>query len=73
MVAQYALSDQVRMKKTHPCGSDLFEIIRVGADIKIKCLGCGHIVMMSRKDFEKRAKALIKPVEEQESGTEEKR
>lgn len=54
-----SLGDIVQMRKAHPCGSDRWEIIRTGADIKIKCLGCGRIVMLDRPEFEKRVKKLI--------------
>jgi len=47
------------MKKQHPCGSNQFEIIRVGADIKIKCTGCGRIVMIPRSKFTKEAKKIV--------------
>jgi hypothetical protein len=48
------------MKKQHPCGSYNFEVIRLGADIKIKCDGCGRIVMIPRSKFVKGAKKIIK-------------
>lgn len=54
------LEDVVQMRKKHPCGSDLWTVIRVGADIKIKCNGCGRIVMMDREVFSKRCKKLVK-------------
>ncbi|MGR3742493.1 DUF951 domain-containing protein [Companilactobacillus sp. DQM5] len=54
----YDLGDIVTMKKPHACGENRWEIIRMGADFKIKCLNCGHIVMMSRKDFEKKIKGI---------------
>ena len=47
------LNDIVEMKKGHPCGENRWQIIRVGADIKIKCLGCSRIVMIERNKFEK--------------------
>ncbi len=58
---QYKLNDIVEMKKPHPCSSKskLFEIIRLGADIKIKCCGCGNIIMLERNDFNKKAKKII--------------
>ena len=47
---EYKLNDIVEMKKPHPCKkSNQWQIIRMGADIKIKCLGCGAIVMFSRR------------------------
>ena len=59
MVEQFDLGDIVQMKKPHPCGSDRWKIIRTGADVKIKCLGCGRIVMLSRADFVKRSAKLV--------------
>jgi len=54
------VGDIVKTKKKHPCGSSLWQVIRVGADIKIKCEGCGHIVMLSRENFEKIGKVITK-------------
>ena len=53
------LGDIVRMRKAHPCGSADWTVIRVGADIKIKCQGCGRIVMLERPAFEKRLKKVL--------------
>lgn len=55
----YKLGDKVVLKKGHPCGTNEWEIIRVGADFKIKCLGCNHIVMLPRKTFEKSVKKYL--------------
>lgn len=66
MPKTFNLGDIVQMKKTHPCGSSEWEITRLGADIKIKCMGCGRIVMLPRMKFEKDVKKIIKeniPVE----------
>lgn len=60
MVKEFYLGDIVEMKKQHPCGSKDWEVIRLGADIKIKCLGCNRIVMLPRSQFEKRVKKIIK-------------
>ena len=61
MIENYGLNDIVQMKKDHPCRkSHYWRIIRVGADIKIKCLGCGNVIMLSREDFNKKAKKIIK-------------
>ena len=57
---EFNLGDIVETRKQHPCGSRQWEIIRVGADIKIKCLGCGRIVMLPRPKFEKSVKKIIK-------------
>lgn len=59
MVKEFDVGDKVEMKKQHPCGSKVWEIIRVGADIKIKCTGCGRIVMLPRSKFEKNAKKIV--------------
>ena len=53
----------VEMKKQHPCGNHNFEVIRLGADIKIKCTGCGRIIMLPRSKFIKGAKKIIESVE----------
>lgn len=60
MVKEFFLGDIVDMKKQHPCGGYAWEVIRVGADIKIKCCTCGRIVMLPRNVFEKRVKKLVK-------------
>ncbi len=59
MITEYELGNVVQMKKQHPCGSFEWEIIRLGADIKIKCKGCGRMVMLPRSKFEKDAKKLV--------------
>ena len=59
VMEEIRLGDRVRMRKTHPCGSDEWTVIRIGADIKIKCLGCGRIVMLERAVFTKRRKKTI--------------
>lgn len=64
-MSAYDLHDIVEMKKQHPCKkSNEWEIIRMGADIKIKCLGCGAIIMFSRREFEKKLKKIIKKASE---------
>lgn len=54
----YKLGSVVIMKKAHPCKSNQFEIVRVGADIKIKCINCGRVVMMPRVEFNKKVKKV---------------
>ncbi|MBR4361021.1 MAG: DUF951 domain-containing protein [Clostridia bacterium] len=53
------LGDVIQTRKPHPCGSDTWVVIRTGADIKMKCQGCGRIVMLDRQVFIKRRKKLI--------------
>lgn len=57
----YSVGDVVELKKEHPCHarSKQFEIVRVGADIKIKCLGCGNVLMLTRDKFNQRLKRIV--------------
>jgi hypothetical protein len=59
MVMEIKLGDVVRLKKKHPCGSDQWRVVRLGADIGIKCLGCQRRVLLERPVFERRVKAFI--------------
>ena len=59
-IMQYEVGDIVKLKKKHPCGSFEWEILRVGADFRLKCLGCEHQVMMERKLVEKSTKEIRK-------------
>lgn len=56
----YEVGDIVKLKKQHPCGANEWEILRVGADFRLKCIGCGHQVMIARKLVEKNTKDLKK-------------
>ena len=62
----YEVGDIVKLKKPHPCGSHEWEILRVGADFRLKCQGCGHQVMVSRKLVEKNTKGLTKKESQKE-------
>lgn len=57
------IGDVVELKKEHPCGSKQWEIMRTGADFRIKCLGCNHQVMIPRPKLEKSIKKIVKSVE----------
>lgn len=57
------VGDTLLMKKNHPCGSDLMKVLRVGADFKLKCAGCGHELMTPRSKCEKKIKKIIKSEE----------
>jgi len=59
----YEVSDIVKLKKSHPCGSSEWEIMRVGADFRLKCEGCGHQIMIARILVEKNTKELKKACE----------
>ena len=64
MTYQYEVGDIVKLKKQHPCGSSEWEILRVGADFRLKCTGCGHQIMIARKLVEKNTRNLQKKSEE---------
>ena len=59
MPDRFAIGDVVEMKKPHPCGSKEWEVLRTGADFRIKCKGCGHTVMIPRTKFEKGVKKIL--------------
>ena len=61
----FEVGDVVKLKKPHPCGSHEWEILRVGADFRLKCMGCGHQVMTERKMVEKNARGLTKAVDQE--------
>ncbi|MDO5120608.1 MAG: DUF951 domain-containing protein [Erysipelotrichaceae bacterium] len=65
IVPKYGLGDVVEMKKEHPCHkSKYWNVIRMGADIKIKCQGCGAVIMFERHEFERKLKRVIEHVSE---------
>lgn len=59
----FQLNDIVQMKKTHPCGENRWKVIRMGADIRIKCQGCGHSVLLPRRRFEQKMKKVLESAE----------
>ena len=61
ILMEYNIGDIVRTKKQHPCGSKLWEITRVGVDFKLKCQGCGHVIMIERQ---KALKMITKKIEQ---------
>ena len=52
------VGDILTMKKKHPCGSDKWSVLRIGADFKMKCCGCGHEIMSARSKIEKNIKKI---------------
>lgn len=55
----YLVGDIVQMKKSHPCGANDWEVLRVGADFKLRCNECKHIIMIPREKFEKSVKRIL--------------
>ena len=54
------VGDILTMKKTHPCGAKQWQVLRTGADFKLRCLGCGHEVMGPRSKFEKSIRQVLR-------------
>lgn len=50
---------QVRLRKAHPCGSTDWEVMRAGAEVRLRCLGCERVVVLSRRAFDKRLKTVL--------------
>lgn len=59
---EFDLYDIVEMKKPHPCGENRWKVIRMGMDIRIKCEGCSHSVLMPRKEFVRKMKKSLKNI-----------
>ena len=67
MADRFDVGDIIKMKKPHPCGSQEWEILRVGADFRLKCMGCGHQIMVPRKLVEKNTRQMTFTKSELES------
>ena len=63
MKQEFSLNDEVIMKKPHACKTNLWVVTRIGADVKIKCVNCGRIIMMSRTKFVKGLKNILEKKE----------
>ena len=57
---EYKLNDILVFKKTHPCGSDSWKVLRIGSDMKLECVGCKRVIMIRRLDVNKRVKKIIR-------------
>ena len=64
MIETFALGDVVQMKKPHACGTNEWTVTRVGADVKLRCHGCGRVVMLDRADFMRMGKRVLRHGEE---------
>jgi hypothetical protein len=58
---KFTLGSKLVLKKGHPCGANEWEVIRNGADVKLKCAGCERVVMLDRPTVQKRIKKVINP------------
>lgn len=59
MPLELFINDVVRLRKPHPCGSTDWTVVRLGADIGLKCTGCGRRVLLPRRTLEKRLKTFV--------------
>lgn len=60
MPVDVQVGDFVRLRKPHPCGGYDWEVVRIGADIGLKCQTCQHRVLLTRHEFEKRLKTFVR-------------
>ncbi len=60
MTTEVTVGDVLRLKKPHPCGGYTWEVLRIGADFRLKCCCCGHVVMLPRNEVMRRVKAVEK-------------
>ncbi len=61
MFIKIEMGDIVRLRKPHPCGSFEWEVVRLGTDVGLLCLGCGRKVLLPRGTFNKRLKTILRP------------
>ena len=59
MLLRLQLGDVVRLRKTHPCGDDRWEVLRTGADFRLRCLGCRRMILVPRPKLEKSVKEVL--------------
>jgi hypothetical protein len=60
MLPDMGMGDVIRLKKPHPCGSTDWIVVRLGADIGLKCLGCGRRILLPRRDVARRMKGYVR-------------
>jgi len=70
-IVPVAVGETVRLRKPHPCGGRDWQVTRVGADIGLKCLTCGHVVFLDRETFERRVVVPASPATRDTSGGEQ--
>lgn len=63
MPIPFQVGDRLRLKKTHPCGTNDWKVIRIGADLRLQCLGCGRYVWLPRREVERRLREHF-PIDE---------
>ena len=64
-ILKISVGDKLKMKKKHPCSSDIFIVLRTGSDVRIKCTGCGRDLTIPRESLDKMVKKLLPKTEDQ--------
>jgi len=72
MPIEVHVDDTVRLRKVHPCGSYEWRVVRIGADIGLKCLGCGRRILLPRRTFERRLRSFVTRAVQVESEQEQR-
>ena len=60
MIIQFSKGDIIQMKKAHPCGEKRWKVLRTGMDFRLRCMGCGHEVMLPRQKAEKNIRQIVR-------------
>lgn len=68
-IIRFTISDTLELKKNHPCGSKQFSVLRIGSDVRIRCLGCGHDLVVERVKLEKSIRKVIPGESSDNSGS----
>ncbi|MGD8815326.1 MAG: DUF951 domain-containing protein [Anaerolineales bacterium] len=68
MLTDLQMDDILRLRKPHPCGSTDWIVVRLGADIGLKCIGCGRRILMPRREVARRLKKVVKRAGEERTG-----
>lgn len=63
-ILKLSVGDRLLMKKKHPCSCDVFSVLRIGSDVRIKCTGCGRDLTIPRESLEKKVKKILEHSEE---------
>ena len=63
-IVRMNVGDRLVLKKPHPCGSSRFEVLRVGSEVRIRCMGCGRDMMLDRVKLEKAVRRVETPADE---------
>ena len=66
-IIRFTINDTLELKKNHPCGSRQFSVLRIGSDVRIRCIGCGHDLVVERVKLEKSIRKVIPGAQSEDS------